>query len=78
MSRLSNEGLLKMARKDNPAAAGEKLLHSIPDVVRLSGLSRSTIYNQMDSGRLAAVKFGARRMIPAAALRDWIANAPAA
>ena len=33
---------------------------------------------EMDAGRLAAIKIGKRRLIPAAALQAWIANAPAA
>lgn len=67
-----------MARTDDTASAGEKLLYAIPDAAKLSSVCRSTLYREMDAGRLAAIKIGKRRLIPATALHAWIAQAPAA
>jgi excisionase family DNA binding protein len=67
-----------MALNDKVASPGEKLLYGIPDAVKLSSVCRSTLYRKMDARRLAAIKIGKRRLIPAASLRAWIANAPAA
>ena len=75
---LPNQGNLKMAMKDKPASAGEKLLYAIPEAAKLTSISRSTLYAEMGAGRLAAVKIGARRLIPADALRAWAGSRPAA
>ena len=49
-------------------------LNSIKEIVARSGLSRSTIYEEMDSGRLQSVKVGSRRLIPESAFVDFIDN----
>jgi excisionase family DNA binding protein len=49
-------------------------LNSIKDVVERTNLSRSTVYGEMDSGRLRSVKVGRRRLIPESALVDYIDN----
>ena len=49
-------------------------LNSIKDIVARTGLSRSTIYEEMDSGRLRSVKVGRRRLITGSALIDYIDN----
>ncbi len=48
-------------------------LYRIPDAMRLLKLSRSLLYEQMRAGRLRSVKQGRARLIPAAAIRDYIA-----
>jgi excisionase family DNA binding protein len=53
-------------------------LNSIKDIVARTGLSRSTVYEEMDSGRLRSVKVGRRRLIPESALIDYINNLIAA
>lgn len=40
------------------------------------GLSVSTIYNQMRSGRLKAKKLGKRTLITAEAEQEWLDNLP--
>jgi excisionase family DNA binding protein len=47
-------------------------LNSIKDIVARTGLSRSTVYEEMDSGRLRSVKVGRRRLIPESALIEYI------
>jgi excisionase family DNA binding protein len=48
-------------------------LYRIPDAMRLLSISRSTIYEQLQSGRLRSVHQGRSRLIPAAAIADYIA-----
>ena len=49
-------------------------LNSIKDVVARTRLSRSTVYEEMTSGRLQSVKVGRRRLIPESALIRYIDN----
>ena len=56
----------------------EKLAYSIPEVVAATGLGRTSVYSEMDSGRLASVKVGKRRLITVEALKAWLAALPQA
>jgi excisionase family DNA binding protein len=47
-------------------------LNSIKDIVARTRLSRSKLYQEMDSGRLQSVKIGRRRLITESALVDYI------
>jgi excisionase family DNA binding protein len=47
-------------------------LNSVKDVVIRTRLSRSKIYEELDSGRLQSVKVGRRRLIPESALINYI------
>ena len=47
-------------------------LNSIKDVQERTRLSRSTIYQEMSSGRLRSVHVGSRRLIPESALIEYI------
>jgi excisionase family DNA binding protein len=47
-------------------------LNSIKDVVARTRLSRSKVYEEMDSGRLRSVKVGRRRLGTESALVDYI------
>jgi excisionase family DNA binding protein len=49
---------------------------TIPDAVRASGLSRSSIYEALKSGSLTARKAGLRTLIPYADLQAYIAALP--
>jgi len=55
---------------DHPAALE---LYRIPDVMRMLKMSRTVIYEQLRSGRLRSVHQGRTRLIPASAIRDYIA-----
>jgi len=50
------------------------LLVRVEEAARLLSLSRSTIYEMMNSGELAFVRRGAARRIPLAAIHRWIAT----
>ena len=51
------------------------LAYRINDAVRISGLSRSSIYVLMSENKLESIKVAGRRLIPAAALRDLLQGA---
>jgi excisionase family DNA binding protein len=48
------------------------VMYRIRDVVKLTRLSRSVIYEQIRAGRLRTVKQGAATLITAAALDDYV------
>jgi excisionase family DNA binding protein len=47
-------------------------LNSIKNIVARTTLGRSTVYKEISSGRLRSVSVGRRRLIPEAALIDFI------
>jgi hypothetical protein len=48
------------------------LAYRVNDAVKISGLSRSSIYNLISDGKLRSVVVAGRRLIPADALRDLL------
>lgn len=54
------------------AAPVEPLLVRVEEAARLLCLSRSTIYEMLESGEIPSVRRGAARRIPLAALRAWV------
>ena len=65
--------------KNPPQQGGEgPLLLRPQEAARALALSRSTIYDMIASGELAAVRIGRALRIPAQALRDWVAENTAA
>ncbi len=55
------------------APVADRQLYRIPDAMRLLSMSRSVIYEQLRAGRLRSVRQGRTRLIPAAAITDYIA-----
>ncbi|CAG7845786.1 hypothetical protein USB125703_02061 [Pseudoclavibacter triregionum] len=51
----------------------DRLLHPIPEAVKISGLSRSTLYNFIAAGELKVTKVGRRSYIADAELKRFIA-----
>jgi excisionase family DNA binding protein len=49
------------------------LLYKVPDVMHALNLSRSVVFELIRTGRLRSVKEGRARLIPASALRDFVA-----
>lgn len=45
---------------------------SIPEVMTSAGLSRQTVYNEINAGRLKTFKVGRRRLVSPAALAAWV------
>jgi excisionase family DNA binding protein len=56
-----------------PATLAAPQLYRIPDAMRILSMSRSVIYEQLRAGRLRSVRQGRARLIPAAAIADYIA-----
>lgn len=52
-------------------------LYSIPEAAAALGLGRSLLYGELASGKLASVRIGRRRLIPAASVAAYIARAVA-
>jgi excisionase family DNA binding protein len=50
-----------------------KVLYEIREAMTLLSMSRSVIFNNIKSGRLRSVKEGRARLIPAAAIDEYVA-----
>jgi excisionase family DNA binding protein len=54
-------------------ARREPLLYRVAEVTQLLNLSRTVIFDLLRSGRLRSVKEGRARLIPASAVREYLA-----
>jgi excisionase family DNA binding protein len=61
-----------VARKE--AMSENNRLYSVKQVMGRVPLSRSTLYQELDSGRLKSVKVGRRRLIAESQLIEYIDN----
>lgn len=61
-----------------PEIPQEKLMYGVKEAAEALGLSRTMIWKAIADGRLNAVKFGNRTLIPADTLRAWLAALPSA
>jgi excisionase family DNA binding protein len=52
---------------------GDKALYRVPEVMVLLSLSRTVVYELIRSGRLRTVQQGRVRLIPAAAVAEYVA-----
>ena len=59
-------------RVDVEDAVPHRRLYRIPEAMKLLSMSRSSIYEQIRSGRLRSVTQGRARYIPATALTEYI------
>jgi excisionase family DNA binding protein len=48
---------------------------SVDEAARSLSLSRTSLYELLDSGRIRSVKVGSRRLVPTAALDEFLAGA---
>lgn len=51
----------------------DRQLYRLPEVMLQLSMSRSVLYEQLRSGRLRSVKQGRTRLVPASAIRDYVA-----
>jgi excisionase family DNA binding protein len=58
----------------SPEPQPDRLL-SIPDAADALGIGRSSLYEEIASGRLRTLKVGRRRLVPSGAVRDYIQHA---
>lgn len=59
-----------------PDSAADRLdvqLYKVADAMKVLSVSRTVIFELLRSGRLRSVKQGRTRLIPASAIRDYIA-----
>ena len=54
----------------------ETLAYSIKGASKACNLGQTKLYEEIKLGRLKAVKYGRRTLIPAEALKDWLNNLP--
>jgi excisionase family DNA binding protein len=52
---------------------GAPVLYRVADVTALLSLSRTVVFDLLRTGRLRSVKEGRTRLIPAAAVREYLA-----
>ncbi|MEJ1161331.1 helix-turn-helix domain-containing protein [Prosthecomicrobium sp. N25] len=57
---------------ENYPILSDRLTLSIDEAQKASGLSRSTLYVAIRNGELGSVKVAGRRLIPVAALRQFL------
>jgi excisionase family DNA binding protein len=60
-------------RTTQATTPGDKALYRVPEVMALLSLSRTVIYELIRSGRLRTVQEGRVRLIPAAAVAEYVA-----
>lgn len=54
----------------------EKLVYTTKEAAAALGIGRTTLWKAISDGRLTALKLGSRTLIPADALRNWLASLP--
>jgi len=55
----------------------DKQLLTIAEVCELTRLGRTRVYDELRTGRLRSIKVGRRRLVPDAAISEWIDSLPA-
>jgi len=61
-----------MHQHPNAPHAAEPISVRIPEAVRLTGISRSVLYELIKAGELHAVKLGRATLVPVASLRALV------
>jgi len=59
-----------------PALPQEELTYTMKEAAAALGVSRTTLWRVVADGDLAAIKLDSRTLIPADALRQWVAVLP--
>jgi excisionase family DNA binding protein len=69
-----------MTRRATLAVVGEIVpeLYRVEEAAEALRLSRRTVYELIRSGRLRTVKVGSRRLVPVAAVREYVEGLGAA
>ena len=73
METQSTRGEPTLAPADSAQFASGVLLFKVAEAARLLNMSRTLVFEQLRTGRLASVKQGRVRLIPATALLDYVA-----
>jgi excisionase family DNA binding protein len=62
---------LRVTGRDEVVMSKRKKAYSIAEICSLWGLGRTTVYEEIRSGRLSAMKVGRRRLVTEAAIQNW-------
>lgn len=54
----------------------EKLAYSVDEAVKILPIGKTKLYEEIREGRMRASKFGARILIPAKAINEWLNSLP--
>jgi hypothetical protein len=68
--------LPKVSVVDDDAPALPTITVTVTDTERLTGIGRTKLYEEINAGRIEAVKAGSRTLILVASLRDYVAGLP--
>lgn len=60
----------------NLATSDGRVAYAVNDLAEALGIGRTKIYSEIAAGRLRAKKLGSRTLIPAAAVRAYLAQLP--
>ena len=61
-----------------PGIPPEKMTYTMKEAAAALGIGRMTLWQAVSDGKLVALKLGSRTLIPAEAIRQWIATLPRA
>lgn len=57
-----------------PTTSFTPLAYTVKDAVRITGMSRSRLYEEMKAGHLIAKKSGRSTLIPHESIQNWLKN----
>jgi excisionase family DNA binding protein len=63
-----------MKKENNMTIPKEKALYSIPEIIEMIGIGRTRLYQELNSGKLKAVKIGKRTCVTKASLEAWLSK----
>ncbi|MFC1907772.1 helix-turn-helix domain-containing protein [Chloroflexota bacterium] len=66
-----------MSQNDYPNSDDRSLTFSVPEAAKLLGLSKGNLYNQIRLKAIPCLCIGRRKLIPKAALLQWLENSGA-
>jgi len=66
------EDLEGVTRSPSEAGQSQRLLLSAREAAETLGIGRSTLYGLIGESAIPTVQIGRRRLIPTAALGDWV------
>jgi excisionase family DNA binding protein len=58
--------------KSTAATAAERLLYRPEEAAEVLGISRSTVYEEIRTGRLQSVRIGRRRLVPPEYIAEYV------
>ena len=54
----------------------EKVFYTVAEIIEITGLGRTKVYEEINSNALKAKKCGTRTLIEASSFQEWIASLP--